>query len=246
MAFILDLQKYWSHPIVEANLVVALTLLGALALGMLVGLERSYRGRAAGMRTFGLVCMSSAALTVIMGFPNFWYGGQVVAGFADPSRVIQGVVTGLGFLGAGVIMKDGLNISGLSTAASLWAACAIGVLVGIGFYVAAVLMALAATLSMAWVSYLESWLPAHTPVLIVLKFAKNFTPQESELSEAARCRGYAILPGTLSINSHDDCLEWRFTATALATNRKAPLAKLAEELSKTTGVVGFSVSHARN
>ena len=109
-------------------------------LGLLVGYERSYHGRAAGMRTYGIVCMASAALTVFAGYPGFWWGGM--EGMAhvpvDPTRVVQGIVTGVGFLGAGVIMKEGLNISGLTTAASIWASSAIGVLVGIGFYGAAI------------------------------------------------------------------------------------------------------------
>ena len=130
---------YWSGPVAAANLLVVLNLFGALLLGLLVGYERSYHGRAAGMRTYGLVCMASAALTVIGGYPGEWYGGHMaMAAYGiDPTRVIQGVVTGIGFLGAGVIMKEGFSISGLTTAASIWASAAIGVLVGIGFYAAA-------------------------------------------------------------------------------------------------------------
>jgi len=138
-----DLGHYWSGPFLAANAFIGLNLLGALLLGMLVGYERSYNGRAAGMRLYGLVCMASAALTVFVGLPAFWYGGGASDAIApDPTRVVQGVVTGIGFLGAGVIMKDGLSISGLTTAASIWAASAIGILLGVGFYPAALLMAL--------------------------------------------------------------------------------------------------------
>jgi len=241
-----DLQTYWSHPFVAANILVVLNLLGALALGMVVGFERSYRGRAAGMRTYGLVCMVSAALTVMVGYSQFWYGGQTMAGFPDPTRVVQGIVTGLGFLGAGVIMKDGLNISGLSTAASLWAACAIGILVGVGFYAAAILMAAASALSMAWVSHLAAWLPSHPSILIVLKFERDHTPLEHTIRRATLERGYDIAPGSISITCHDGQLEWRFTAVALSKDKGASIAQLAEELSKTAGVIGFSVAHARN
>jgi putative Mg2+ transporter-C (MgtC) family protein len=104
--------------------------------------------------------MASAALTVIGGYPAQWYGGHVAVSLgADPTRVIQGVVTGIGFLGAGVIMKEGFTISGLTTAASLWASSAIGILVGIGFYAAAILLAVLCALCMAWVTRLEHWLP---------------------------------------------------------------------------------------
>ena len=104
------LASYWSGARLDINLLVFLNLAGALALGALVGYERSFRGRAAGMRTYGLVCMASAALTVMTGYPGAWYGGfdgTAALHAGDPTRVIQGIVTGIGFLGAGVIMKDG-------------------------------------------------------------------------------------------------------------------------------------------
>jgi putative Mg2+ transporter-C (MgtC) family protein len=130
-----DLQHYWSGAFLAANAFIGLNLVGALLLGMLVGYERSYNGWAAGMRTYGLVCMASTALTVFVGHASLWYGGSVASVQADPTRVVQGVVTGVGFLCAGVIVKDGLSISGLTTAASIWAAAAIGVMLGVGFYI---------------------------------------------------------------------------------------------------------------
>ena len=132
------LAAYWSAPSITTNALILLHLAGALALGLLVGYERAYHGRAAGMRTYGLVCMASAALTILAGYPELWYGGHGgVLAPVDPTRIIQGVVTGIGFLGAGVIMREGFNISGLTTAASIWASSAIGILVGVGFYLAA-------------------------------------------------------------------------------------------------------------
>ena len=162
------LAGFWSHSALEVNAVVFLNLLGALALGLLVGYERSYHGRAAGMRTYGIVCMASAALTVFAGYPDHWYGGghATVLGVMDPTRVVQGIVTGVGFLGAGVIMKEGLNISGLTTAASIWASCAIGVLVGIGFYGAAILLALLSAALMMWGSRIEGNLPSRHAIAV--------------------------------------------------------------------------------
>src|SRR5574343_2045009 len=155
--------SYWSLTMVQANVFIMLHLLGAMLLGMVVGYERAYHGRAAGMRTYALVCMASAALTVIGGYSSFWYGGgtaQTVFNNGDLTRVIQGVVTGIGFLCAGVIMKEGFSISGLTTAASLWAAAGIGVLVGVGLYLAAIFLALLSLVCMMGVSKLEGWLPA--------------------------------------------------------------------------------------
>jgi putative Mg2+ transporter-C (MgtC) family protein len=71
------LASYWSAALVATNILIFFNILGALVLGLLVGYERAYHGHAAGMRTYGLVCMASAALTVIAGYPGFWFGGQV-------------------------------------------------------------------------------------------------------------------------------------------------------------------------
>src|ERR1019366_9802873 len=144
------LADYWSSPELAANVVIFFNLLGALLLGLFVGYERSFHGRAAGMRTYGLVCMASAALTVFAGYPGMWYGGHASTDMSvDPTRVVQGIVTGIGFLGAGVIVKEGFSIHGLNTAASIWASSAIGVLVGVGFYLAAILLAVLCALSMS-------------------------------------------------------------------------------------------------
>ena len=73
------LAAYWTKPEMATNGLILLNLLGALLLGLLVGYERSYHGRAAGMRTYGLVCMASCALTIVSGYPEMWFGGQTGA-----------------------------------------------------------------------------------------------------------------------------------------------------------------------
>lgn len=100
----------------------------AVFLGACVGFERQWRARLAGLRTNALVSLG-AALFVIMGAYSF--------GGGDPTRVAAQVVSGIGFLGAGVIMQRGGAISGLNTAATLWASAAVGTLVGAGSYVLA-------------------------------------------------------------------------------------------------------------
>lgn len=242
-----SLSAYWSAPVVAINVIVFFNLLGALMLGLIVGYERSYHGRAAGMRTYGLVCMASAALTVIAGYPSAWFGGQVdtfIAG--DPTRIIQGIVTGIGFLGAGVIMRDGLNISGLTTAASIWACSVIGIMVGVGFYASAMLLTFFSAACMMWVSKLESWLPSHPAISVALEFQKDFVPQESTLRDVVYTHGYEVATGSFSIRSIGDKLEWRFVAIALSKNSGVPMNELASGISTLAGVEDFSLSHARN
>lgn len=238
---------YWSGSAAETNVIVFLNLLGALLLGLLVGYERSYRGRAAGMRTYGLVCMASAALTVIAGYPEHWYGAHAsaMAGI-DPTRIIQGIVTGIGFLGAGVIMKEGFNISGLTTAASIWSTSAIGVLIGIGFYASGILLAVLSASCMVWGSKLEQWLPSRQAFAIVLQFKQDFMPREAVLRRLALERGYEIASGSMSISSSDRKPEWRFVAVALSKKSGVTITELAHELALSEGVESFYLSHARN
>jgi len=247
MPSFLSFDSYWSSAALETNVIVFLNLLGALLLGLMVGYERSYHGRAAGMRTYGLVCMASAALTVIAGYPEHWFGSHaVISSGADPTRIIQGVVTGIGFLGAGVIMREGFNISGLTTAASIWASSAIGIMVGIGFYASAMLLALLATGCMIWISKLEAWLPSRRAVAIVLRFNAGFLPDYEILRRIALKRGYEIANGSLSIGFQDGRPEWRFVAVALGKQSGAPLDDLARELTLFDGVENFHISYARN
>lgn len=241
---------YWSAQEITVNLIVFANLFGALLLGLLVGYERSYHGRAAGMRTYGLVCMASCALTVIAGYPAFWYGGAALGSMTghlppDPTRVIQGVVTGVGFLGAGVIMREGMNISGLTTAASIWSSSAIGILVGVGFYSAAILLAILSASLMMWASNLERALPARPAVAIRMTFKAGFTPTQAALTQVALERGYELAGGSLQIQFIAEREEWRFVAVSI--NRKGvPLADLSRELRQFEGVEEYSLSHARN
>ena len=159
----------------------ALPIFGALMLGALVGYERTFRSRAAGMRTLGLVCMGSAAFTVVCGYAHLWFGGQ----FDTPpgesaTRVIQGIITGIGFLGGGVIVKEGMQISGLTTAAAIWVVSAVGVLIGLGLYPAAIVLAFTSTAFTMWGSRFEAKLPAQPALIVSLKFNNGATVAEED------------------------------------------------------------------
>lgn len=242
------IAAYWSKPEITTNAVILLNLMGALLLGLLVGYERSYHGRAAGMRTYGLVCMASAALTIVGGYPGFWFGGSGAAMLtaADPTRIIQGIVTGIGFLGAGVIMREGFNISGLTTAASIWTSSVIGILVGVGFYLSAMGLAFLSAMIMIYLSKIEAWLPSRHAVAITMRFKKDYIPREDALRRIALERGYAIAGGSLTIGSTHGMQEWRFVALALSKKSGTPLPALAAELASFAGIDSFQISHARN
>ncbi|MNE35374.1 putative Mg(2+) transport ATPase [compost metagenome] len=115
----------------------ALRLLAALLLGAAVGSERQWRQKNAGLRTNTLVSLGSAAFVLL----SIEIGGDATG------RIASYVVSGIGFLGAGVIMKDGLNVHGLNTAATIWCSAAVGALSGLGLYPQAALVAAAIILT---------------------------------------------------------------------------------------------------
>jgi putative Mg2+ transporter-C (MgtC) family protein len=121
-----------------------LRIILAGVLGALIGLEREMSGKPAGIRTYGLVGMGAAAFTVVgvLGFGN----GDPVA------RVAQGIVTGIGFLGAGTILRLDRQIVGLTTAAGVWVAAAVGMAVGAGLYIIAIGGAVAVFLLLQFVN----------------------------------------------------------------------------------------------
>ncbi|MCM8596313.1 MgtC/SapB family protein [Accumulibacter sp.] len=242
-----SLAAYWSPDEVSANVVIFMNIVGALLLGLVVGYERSYHGRAAGMRTYGLVCMASAALVVVTGYPNYWYGGHAGAvALADPTRVIQGIVAGIGFLGAGVIVKDGLTISGLTSAASIWASSTIGVLVGVGFYTAAILLTCLSAASMMWGTRIAEWLPSHPAVSVSLRFTRNSSPSLDSLRSWTRQWGYEIAEGSLTIAGAGGLAEWRFVATVVDRRVAMSIADLAGEVARIDGVEDFRLSFSRS
>jgi len=121
-----------------------LRVLLAALLGGLVGLERELRDQAAGLRTHILVTVGSALFTVVSayGFEGLTAVSGGVPGQVDPSRVAAQIVSGIGFLGAGAIIRHGFSVRGLTTAASLWAVAALGMAVGLGMYVLSLAVAI--------------------------------------------------------------------------------------------------------
>src|SRR6478672_759270 len=113
----------------------------AALLGGIIGIEREFREREAGLRTHMLVAVGAALFTVVsaFGFRDVLGSGSGAFVRLDPSRISAQIVSGIGFLGAGAIIRQGLSIRGLTTAATLWAGAAIGMASGAGSYAAAII-----------------------------------------------------------------------------------------------------------
>lgn len=132
-------------------------LVAALILGAVIGHERQGRRKSAGFRTHILVCLG-ACLTMIVSLNvslELYHTQPPGMANADAERIAAQVISGVGFLGAGAIMKEGFNVIGLTTAASLWVVAAIGLCAGSGYYSFAVLTTILAYLTLTWFSKLE-------------------------------------------------------------------------------------------
>lgn len=119
---------------------IALSVLGSVVAGVLIGLEREFRARPAGLRTHTLVCVASALLMIAATRQDEWVATFISTGslVTDPTRMAHGILTGIGFLCAGVIFREGFSVQGLTTAASLWMTSVLGLLFGVGLYALAI------------------------------------------------------------------------------------------------------------
>ena len=138
------------------DMIVGLCL--AALLGAILGFERERHGRPAGLRTHILVSLGAAGFMTLS--PLVAEMGKGIP--ADPGRIAAQVVSGIGFLGAGAIVKEGVNIRGLTTAACLWIAAAIGMTAGAGFYLEAVLICGLSMVALVIFPYIESWQKSHS------------------------------------------------------------------------------------
>lgn len=134
------MENFLNHPIVQTEITVTIRLLCAVLLSFAIGLEREMTNKYAGLRTNILVCVGACVFTLlsIYGFPTFAIGDNVsvdnATGIRDTARVAAQVVTGIGFIGGGAVLRHGATIFGLTTAATLWMAASIGMACGTGMY----------------------------------------------------------------------------------------------------------------
>jgi len=175
------------------NAVMVARIFGALIVGALIGLERSFHGRPAGFRTHALVCVASALLMLVTVYQNEWMTQVATEAIrTDPTRMAQGIMTGIGFLGAGVIFKEGLTVRGLTTAASIWVTSAIGILIGIGFWVAAVIGACATLAVLGGFRAIERRMPAEFYAHHHLRFRRDAVMPEEEVGKLIGSYGFSV------------------------------------------------------
>lgn len=217
-------------------------LLVALVAGGLIGFERSYHGRPAGFRTHALVCVASSALMLVTIYQGQWYpdafAGRVVL---DPTRMAQGIMTGIGFLGAGVIFKEGLTVRGLTTAASIWITAAIGILAGIGFYFALVVTTLLTILTLSVFRWIERKVPGEFYAHLEVRFPRDAVMSEEEFRNFLADHKFSIANLSYFYNVDERFVEYKMVIrTAHAGNAR----RLQESLRATSAVHEFRLSPA--
>jgi len=226
--------------ITEHHLTILEHLLAALAAGGLVGLERSYHGRPAGFRTHALVCVASSLLMLVALYQSQWLPATDQDAFrTDPTRMAQGIMTGIGFLGAGVIFKEGLSVRGLTTAASIWITAAIGILIGVGFYFPAVVATLLVLGTLSFFRWIESRMPSQFYAHHVVRFPRDATMDESALRALLNGIGFSIANMSYRLTADGRIFEY---SMVIRTADTANLKTLADRLRSQPSVIEFRIS----
>ena len=204
---------------------IVFRIIAALVAGGLIGLERSHRGRPAGFRTHALVCLASSLLMLVTVYESHWFPRDSAARvILDPTRMAQGIMTGIGFVGAGAIIKEGFTVRGLTTAASIWITAAIGILTGIGFYFAALVGTVLVLGTLSTFRWIEARLPTETYAIFMVRFSAR---RGDDRAGAARAdRVHRLLAHNLSYRLHGDLgqFEYRMVLRTLdaATRARCP------------------------
>jgi putative Mg2+ transporter-C (MgtC) family protein len=219
---------------------ISVRLLVALLIGALIGLERSYHGRPAGFRTHSLVCVASSLLMLVTVYEAQWFTPQSMQRVVvDPTRMAQGIMTGIGFLGAGVIMKEGLSVRGLTTAASIWITAAIGILTGIGFYFPAAMATVLTLGTLSMFRWIEARIPAHYYAHHMVRFPKESAMPVIQFRELIAEHGFSIANLSYRMSGEGKYLEYRMV---IRTREPDNQRRLAETLSGLDTIAGFQIS----
>jgi putative Mg2+ transporter-C (MgtC) family protein len=217
-------------------------LVAALAAGGIIGLERSFRGRAAGFRTHALVCLASSLLMLVTVYEHQWFAAQAGSRVVvDPTRMAQGIMTGIGFLGAGVIVKEGLTVRGLTTAASIWVTSAIGILTGIGFYFAAGIGVVLTLGTLSVFRWIEGRMPTELYANFAVRFARDAAMPESALRELVARHGFSVANLNYRLLGEGGHFEYRMVLRTLKSDN---VRTLSQALNAERAVLEYRISPA--
>jgi putative Mg2+ transporter-C (MgtC) family protein len=182
----------------------AVRLLIAMVAGGLVGIERELRGRQAGFRTNILVCVGSCLVMIVsISFASrAWPHEGNVNVNVDPARIAYGVMTGIGFLGAGTIVKSGIAVRGLTTAAAMWCVAAVGMAAGFGMYTLTIIATIMIVTALWVLDYFESMVPKwrYRTVVVRRKWKPLVIPETIDRFKNA---GLLVIDASMERSYHD-------------------------------------------
>jgi len=228
------------------NEIVTTTLRITLALiaGALIGLERAHHGHSAGIRTHALVCMSSSLLMLLAVFQ--W---ELIANAPtetiriDPTRMAQGLMTGIGFLGAGVILKESLTIRGLTTAASIWMTASVGVVIGMGLYFAAGLTLIFTLMVLTLFRAFENHIPVQRYAHLTVRFSRLKHLSEQELQQLISDHNIRCFDMSYMLENEGKHLQYEMT---IRTTDSDNYRELSTTLAETEIVMEFALRPTGN
>ncbi|OGI48337.1 MAG: magnesium transporter MgtC [Candidatus Muproteobacteria bacterium RIFCSPHIGHO2_12_FULL_60_33] len=224
----------------ESEYLTILIHLGAAVLaGGLIGLERAYHGRPAGFRTHTLVCTASSLLMLLTVYQwQLLVNAPLETVRVDPTRMAQGIMTGIGFLGAGVIMKDGLTVRGLTTAASIWMTASIGILLGIGFYFPAIVATLLTLGTLSLFRWVEAIIPSQYYARLHVRFKSQDLLPEPKLRTLITGHGFSVANLSYQLSDEGKVFEYQMT---IRTDSRDSYRRLAETLTGKEHVLEFYI-----
>lgn len=212
----------------------------AVFLGALIGFERSYHGRPAGLRTHTLVATSSALLMLVTVFQWELLAGVPIETIrVDPTRMAQGIMTGIGFLGAGVILKEQLTVRGLTTATSIWISSAIGIVVGMGFFSAAIATTIITLLVLTGLGWLEKKLPSISFSRLTVRCKRNEPIEKKELYSLIHDHQFKTSNSSYELRDEGHAIQYQLI---INTRNNANLEILAKTLIDNQLVIEFSIT----
>lgn len=202
--------------------------------GFTLGIERKMRQQVVGLRTLILICEASTLLSILSVYI------VKVTGAGDSARIAAQVVSGIGFLGGGAIMRQGLNIKGLTSAAIIWAASAIGLAIGAGLYIPAGICVLVAVLSLVVLErFEEKWFPAGRAKSLHLTFDSEIHINMESVKSAIEKHGFIINDFNMSRIIASNMMILHYSVKA---PKKDDFSELIEELGKIGKLTEFSIT----
>jgi len=201
-----------------------IAMLVSVTCGSIIGFEREYRNKSAGFRTIILICLGSTIFTIVS-----WHGD------GTDDRISANIITGIGFIGAGVIFQDRISVRGLTTAAVIWTAAAIGMTAGIGYYALALLLTLSTLFVLVLVGYVEQ-------LISRLKKQKMISVMliDSEISNLLLVEERLRRTGTPAVRLEVAKDNGRLSAVYLVNARKEQINKINMALAEMKEVVSFA------